>query len=183
MRASFLFYLAFAGFLDISVASESRPLLSEERTSGDKKAFVIWRDLDLGGQPSRIIVLADAATAKIVFSRYTHQRLTQAVWNRNSNRCILWDAPNNAGPTCWFITVDTKRHWKITEFDPFKQLDEAYYKTGDQHLLRNGFDDLHWLDDHTIEFRIYHRMGKYRAVLDTSKALNRPQLTAIHDKP
>lgn len=164
---------------------QNAELLSEVSESPDKKAFAMWRDLDLDpkSQPVRIIVLADAATGNITFTRYTHQRGTGAVWNPNSNRCIVWDAPTNAGPTCWLFTVDSRRHWKKTEFDPFKQLDEAYLKTGDDHPLRDGFDNLHWLDDHTVEFRIYHRMGQYRAVLDTSKALNRPRLTAIPEKP
>ena len=147
----------------------------------DHRAYVACLDSDFMDF-SRVIILVVPSMQKPVFYRQTNTRFTEAYWSPDSRHCVITDAPTNAGPEMWLVYNDGRTKWSTRKFKPFDRLDEQYYETQDRNAIipvRDGYESFRWLDNHRFEFVILHKLGRYKAEIDSSSKTLKPILTKL----
>jgi hypothetical protein len=155
------------------------------RHSPDKKHLVAWFDQDVG-QPlrdMRSVVLCASDDSAPIFSFVSIPRYTEAAWNPSSDRCIIADAPDNAGPVIWLLQKNSRGDWNPGLLEPFASLEKEFYdKPAQTSLFRPSLLKIEWLSDTKIRFRGYCNLGTYLMTMDTASPETAAKVEKLSDK-
>jgi hypothetical protein len=186
----FIVQLFAMGWLMTPVLLSASEPKCEIRHSPDKKHLVAWFDQDVG-QPlrdMRSVVLCASDDSTPLFSFVSIPRYTKAAWNPSSDRCLIADAPDNAGPVVWLLQKNSKGDWSPSLLEPFTSLATEFYnkqsegKEPRSTLFRPSLLKIEWLTDTKIRFRGYCNLGTYLMTMDTASPDTAAKVEKLSDK-
>ncbi|MEZ0274961.1 MAG: hypothetical protein ACAH88_08655 [Roseimicrobium sp.] len=168
-----------------SVFAYAAEPVREFRKSPDGKYLVAWFDQNVG-EPlgdMRSVVLCASDDSAPLFSFVSMPRYTDAAWNPSSNRCIIADAPDNAGPVIWLLVRTGNGSWNPAEIKPFASLEKEFYsKPPTSTLFRPSLLKIEWLSDTKIRFRGYCNSGTYLMTMDAAEPDKAAEIEKLSDK-
>ncbi|MDB6152957.1 MAG: hypothetical protein JWL90_1410 [Chthoniobacteraceae bacterium] len=172
--------LVFAVLFSVTFTSAQEPV-RQVRRSPDGLYFAGWFDHDAGAPfgSVRAVVFRSATDSYDIFSFVSTPRYTEAAWNPASTRCVIADAPDNAGPTTWLIYQRGPGKWDSRKLDPFATVYAAFAKSDARHLFRPSILKIEWLSDVKVRFRGYCNTGTYLFTIDTALPDNPPETTKL----
>ena len=100
-------------------------------SSPDGKADIVIADGCLKTAPDRVvrgIYLVDHAAFKSILLGMSIPRYSRVCWNHQSNRVVIWDAPDNANTRLWLATRKAGQ-WLVTSVDFGSMLERAHPTT------------------------------------------------------
>jgi hypothetical protein len=157
----------------------------EIRPSPDGNYYVSWFDYDAGAPLGRIrpVVVRATSDSYDIFSFVSVPRYTDAAWNAASTRCVLADAPDNAGPKTWLVYQKSPQQWATEEIEPFETLHKAYRQTDPdvRHLFRPSIIKISWLSNTEVCFRGYCNTGTYLITVDTANPKGTPRTKKLSE--
>jgi hypothetical protein len=153
--------LAFVGAAALpGTIFSQQPVRSEAEcvSSPDGNYEACWVDLirTTGSQGRRLILVTDLTSNKLIFTHATFQRFSGAVWNSSSNKCAIFDAPDNANVYLSLLTKqDTKgQNWAVREIDVSKlakaRMPDAFAKKP----VRMGIEKLSWDEGEILDLQL-----------------------------
>ncbi|PYJ18808.1 MAG: hypothetical protein DME96_00945 [Verrucomicrobia bacterium] len=97
-----------AASLALALPAQSRlheMLANATRPSPDDRWKVNWRCDERSERGPCIITLSRESDGQVFFRHSPLPRYIKAVWNRNSTKCLLLDAPDNANTFLWLLRI------------------------------------------------------------------------------
>ena len=121
--------------------------------------------------------------AKFFFRHSTFPRYIQAVWNHDSTKCLLLDAPDNASTFVWGFRIQNggggykKLDYEAISTEIERVRPEARHS--DPHsLTRSGVEKITWGSDSEVRLHITYTNISIVVCIDTSKP-NQPRITTL----
>src|SRR5260370_34190342 len=97
-----------AASLALTLPAQSRlheTLANAPRPSPDDRWKVNWRCDERSARGPCTITLSRESDGQVLFCHSPFRRYIKAVWNRNSTKCLLLDAPDNANTFLWLFRI------------------------------------------------------------------------------
>jgi hypothetical protein len=157
-------------------------LANATRPSPDGRWKVVWHCDDGVASDACSISLCRQLDGRVFFRRSTFPRYIQAVWNRNSTKCLLLDAPDSANTFLWLFR--TRNQQATVEKLDYKLI-SAEIESGrpethrsEPRVTRSGVEKITWLSDSELCLDIAYNNVSVAVRVETS-TLNQPRITVF----
>lgn len=137
--------------------------------SPNKKLEIVWCDIeDSHREPIRVITGVDLDTLKSWFSEVSHPRYTGAIWNSSSERCAIYDAPDNATTSLWILLKRANGDWERKNVEVFKLIERGIPAGAIPENPRGGIENLRWETDARLLVNAIYSNKHYYITIETS---------------
>jgi hypothetical protein len=156
-------------------------LISRTRPSPDSRWKVTWRCQETP-TPKCSVIFSRVSDGRVFFRHSTFPCYIQAVWNRNSTKCLLLDAPDNANTFLWLFQI-RNRH-ATTETLDYEAISAEIEQTrpearrSEPQVTRSGVEKITWNSDSEVSLHITYNNVSVVVHVDTSKP-GRPRITVV----
>lgn len=157
-----------------SHAELPQTLVEAKRPSPDGRWAITWHCEDRWESDACSIALSRRSDGKVFFRHSTFPRYIKAVWNRNSTKCLLLDAPDNANTLLWLFRVrNRKATTEKLDYEAIgREIERARPETGilePGSLLRSGVEKITWTSNSELHLKITYNNICVTLRIDTSK--------------
>jgi len=156
------------------------------RPSPDGRWTASWQGWGTLGEGSCHISFLRRADQKVFFTHDTNCRYVDALWNAQSTKCVLLDAPDNANSYLWLFRIHGKEvtHEELDYGAVSNLIEQAIPAArieNTTHLTRSGIEKMSWDSESVLRLRIIYNNIPVTVLIDLSKA-GAPEMRIGRDK-
>ncbi len=129
-----------------------------------------------------IIALSRESGGQVLFRHSRFPRYIKAVWNRNSTKCLLLDASDNANTFFWLFRIrNQQKTVEKLDYEAISaEIERAKPETRrrEPHMTRSDVEKMTWDSASDLRLHITYNNISVVARVETS-TLNQPRITVL----